>query len=213
MGKAHRNMHYSTIGRRASRQLDIVALKVCDARANPSVENLLVRKAAAAHCVKKSTLSDEVLLKLCGVTKKSPGRKSSFTEVEEQVVVQMWLKYADRGVPLDLRHVREAFCFLAAGLESERHAISEKWRGHKFLRSFEKRHKHQLHCRRPLRQEGQRLRAFNAELPTTHFAAIENLAKEHNIDTARMWNLDETGGIPGREFVRRKSTRFYSRRN
>lgn len=92
----------------------LTALVFRDSCANPSVENLSVRKAAAAHSIKRSTLSDEVL------RKKIPSRKSSFAEAEEKLVLQMLPKYADRDVPLDPRHVRKALCFLGARLEPER---------------------------------------------------------------------------------------------
>ena len=85
--------------------------------------------------------------------------------------------------------------------------------GNRFIRSFIKRHDDELGFRRPLRQEGQRWSSVNAEALTTHFACIEKLVKDYNIDTARIWNLDETGGTPGRDVVSNTSVKVVTRRN
>lgn len=194
-----------------SRPLHLTAPKVLYVRTNPSVENLSVRKAEAAHCVKRFTLSDEVLRKFRGVTKKSPGRKRSFTQAAEKFIVKMLLNRPNVAFLSTVIMIVKYFssCCWTWTWTSLTVPFSDKGPGDKFLRSFKKMHKHQRHCRRPLHQKGQRFRAVNSEFLTTHFASIEKLVKEHNIDAVRTWNLDETGCSPGRDVVSSKSTHLY----
>ena len=68
-----------------------------------------------------------------------------------------------------------------------------------YLRAFRRRHGKVIRFGKPLRQEAKRFRAVNAESLTTHFATIEKLIAEHNIDSSRLFNLDEVGVSPGKD--------------
>lgn len=79
------------------------------------------------------------------------------------------------------------------------------------MRDFSGRHKRHLVYARPTRQESKRYDAVNDEVLTTHFAVVEKLLREHGIDASRLWNLDETGRTPSRDFSDTASRRrFFS---
>lgn len=62
---------------------------------------------------------------------------------------------------------------------------------------------------KPTRQEALRLATCNGDTMATHFATLEKVLKEHNIDDKRVWNLDEFGATPGKDLNGRlRSKRF-----
>ncbi len=80
------------------------------------------------------------------------------------------------------------------------------------MQGFARRHEDRLRFAKPDRQEGKRFAAANAEALTTHFATLEKLIKEHGLDAARIWNLDETGGTPGKDVSGVCTSRRFLRR-
>lgn len=62
-------------------------------------------------------------------------------------------------------------------------------------------------------QEGKLFSDFNADTPTTHLAQMEILLEMHNIDASRFWNLNETGGKPGRDVSGNSHKWRYMRRD
>eukprot|EP00171_Calliarthron_tuberculosum_P005712 IDg5712t1 len=91
------------------------------------------------------------------------------------------------GVPLTRVDAADAFEMLVQKLPEERRArlsFKNGRPGRKFMRAFDRRHK----------------------------ASPAKLVSDHGIDAARLWNLDETGGAPGRD-VGSSSRRRYMSRN
>lgn len=71
--------------------------------------------------------------------------------------------------------------------------------GVKWVRGFYKLHTEALKYEVPDIQEAKRFAAVNSQTLNTHFAALDALRLEYNIDSDRVWNLDETGCSPGKD--------------
>ena len=155
------------------------------------------REAAAKHCVKRSTLHARVT---------SPPRKRNMkialTNKEEDLLVSFLIKLANRGVPLTQEHLQEAVKILVNGMDPKRrfmlpfrHGVP----GRAFLGGFRQRHKDKLSFAKPVRQEAIRFSQVNADALTTHFATLDNPIREHDLDSNRIFNLDESGITPDRD--------------
>ena len=51
----------------------------------------------------------------------------------------------------------------------------------------------------PDKQEGKRFVPVNSEPLTSHFSLLDELVKEYSLNAECVWNLDESGGTPGRD--------------
>lgn len=81
--------------------------------------------------------------------------------------------------------------------------------GLNWLAAFYKRNRNEQQFAVPRPQEAKRHQAWNAEVYMSHFAALEALVAEYNLDDERIWNLDETGCTPGRDVTgKRRERRF-----
>ena len=134
--------------------------------------------------------------------RRKTGRPLTLSDEEEERIVLTVLYYADCGVPLTRLHLLEAITIFVEKLPPKRR-IQLPFRDGKpgtwFVRSFQRRHHAKLKFAIPKCHEGKRHANVNAETITTHFATFEKLLDKYNIDSNRLWNLDETGGIPGRD--------------
>lgn len=83
-------------------------------------------------------------------------------------------------------------------MSTETPSVQQNRREDDFL-SFLKRHKNELMCCIPTRQEGKRHDATNGESLTTHFATLERLVKDNDIDGSCICNLEEIRGTPGKD--------------
>lgn len=118
------------------------------------------------------------------------------------MVVTLIMRYAEHGIALSRRQVKEAIEIIIARMPPARRLVLQFRNGtpgHCFLRSFARRHRHQVRFARPVRQGHARCQACHGDALTTHFATLEKIISKYNIDAARIWNCDETGATPGRD--------------
>lgn len=137
---------------------------------------------------------------------RAPGRPPALSASEGKVFVDLLLRYADQGTPLSKLHLEEAFAILIARMTEDRRLrlpFRDGRPGRKFLSAFALRHYSRLRFAKPTRQEGKRFAVSSADAFTTHFATLARLVEEQNLDASRIWNLDETGGTPGKRYIRR----------
>ena len=62
-------------------------------------------------------------------------------------------------------------------------------------------------------EAAERYRACNAETIVSHFAIIEHLFHEHNIDASRICNFDESSKTRNRRILCQRRTKHYGVRN
>ena len=156
-----------------------------------------VRNAADRFKVPKSTLH----YRLTTPVRQWPGRKTAFIQ-EEKCIVDFVLHYATTGVPLTQRHLCEAISVVLGNLTPARRLTLPFKRDKPsagYLRTFRRRHGKVIRFGKPLRQEPKRFRGVNSESLTTHFATIEKLIAEHNIDSSGLFNLVKVGVSPGKD--------------
>ena len=128
----------------------------------------------------------------------------------------MLLQDADYGVPLTKLHLQEALQIFISGLPAARKGelpFRDNTPVVRFLRAFEKHNRKELKLAIPTCHAGRRHAATNAETLTTHFACLDALISKFNIDASRLWNLDETVGIAGRDESGNSKRRRYLRSN
>ena len=177
-----------------------------------------VRSAADAARMPKSTLHRAALRDLASGTttgarvgkratppaleKQRPvGRRPDLLPEEEKVVVDLLLFYADRGLPLTRKDVADAVSVLVERMPKDRQAalrFKDGVPGKKFLSGFIARHRSSIKFAKASPQEAVRFAATNADVLTTHIAALEKLIKDLGVDDKRICNLDESGFSPGR---------------
>jgi len=157
------------------------------------------RKSGAKYRIPKSTIWDRKHRTAQPTTR---SRKFALSEDEEKIILQLILRFADRGIPMTRQHVREAASIVIQTFSSERKSrlpftgdIPER----KWVSGFYMRHKDFIKCGQPNYQEGKRFRATNAETLCNHYSALEALKMEYGFDSSRVWNLDETGCSPGKD--------------
>ena len=176
-----------------------------------------IRKASAIQCVPRSTLHDNIAKHSSRSVSVSrlPGRLSSLSSIEGQMFLALLLRYADRGIPLRRRHVKEAIEIIVSRMTPGRRLSLQFKNGSlssHYLRDFTRRHRTKIRFAKPLRQEALRFNAVNGDALTTHFAIIEKIIREHQIDASRIWNCDETGATPGRDANGKQNLRVYMTR-
>jgi len=196
-------MHHSTSGRREEARLDSAVNSVLR---GPVADRFSVRRAAGFYRVARSTLQDRIAgaCRPQRRIRRPAGRRRQFSDSEEETIIATLLSFADRGVPLNRRHLKEAIKTFVSHLPASRRAsirFREGIPGYRFLRDFEKRHESRIVFGRGTRQEAKRWAAVNGETLSTHFATLEKIITDNNIDSSRVWNLDETGGTPGKDVV------------
>ena len=85
--------------------------------------------------------------------------------------------------------------------------------GRKLPQVFQRRHKGKLIFTRLTRQESVRFAACNGATLITHFATLEKLIQENNINASRVWNLDESGATLGKDVNGSSAWKRLMRRN
>lgn len=121
------------------------------------------------------------------------------TFAEERKVIAILQRYSDRG-NLTRGDLIDTVEILVTTFPAERQnalRFVNGRPGRSFCRGFEKRHRDAICFKKPSPQEAARFRATNADNMTSHFAAIERIIHENDIDAARLANLDESGITPG----------------
>jgi len=184
-------MKGATIARRRARSLELGLAAVND--------GMSFGDAAAKYRLAKTTLW-EYARKDGSVNTHS--KRFALTKEEEEVILNTILRFADRGIPLNRDHVREAVHITVETFPADRRAklpFKDSYPGKKWLASFYKRHKDKLKYTVPCPQEADRYAAVNANTLTSHFAQLEELISQYELDRYRVWNLDETGTTPGRD--------------
>jgi len=207
-------MHHRTSGRREGARMSRAVKSVLT---GPPGERFSVRRAARVYRVARSTLQDRISSSRRRQTRirRVAGRRRQFSEAEEDVIISTLVAFADKGVPLNRRHLQEAFKTFIGQLAPSRRAampFRNGVPGWRFLTDFEKRHRDRIFFGRGTRQEAKRWSAVNGETLSTHFATLEKIISDNNIDSSRVWNLDETGGTPGKDVVGAIKERRYLRR-
>ena len=141
--------------------------------------------------------------------------RTYLTEAEETVIVGLLERYALQGFPLRRTDLSEAIKIFVDALSVERQKalpFRNNIPGKKFLKNFADRHRERINFVRASKQEEIRWAATNATNITQHFAALESVISENNIDPCRIANLDETGTTPNRDCRQTARTKVYNLR-
>ena len=77
------------------------------------------------------------------------------------------------------------------------------------MKAIRKFHQEVLSFSKPLRQESKRMAAVNADVLTTHFAALNKLFDQYSFDPARILNLDECGSTAEKDMNRNLACRRF----
>lgn len=132
-------------------------------------------------------------------------RRYILTENEEQLILDLLLRFAERGNPLRRLDVREATHVIIERFPDERKQTSpfqDNIPGKKWVKGFYDRNKDVLRLGYPNPQQGKRFAVTNAEVLTSHFSALAELISMYQRDDQCVWNLDETGRAPGKDTTR-----------
>jgi hypothetical protein len=78
------------------------------------------------------------------------------------------------------------------------------------MASFVKRNATQIRLARASRQEAARFDATSAKSLTIHFASIEKIIKDNDVDADRIFNLDEVGAAPGKDVSGRSREKTFT---
>ena len=139
-------------------------------------------------------------------TSSAPGNRTrhapALKAFEEDVIVQTMCRYPDRGIPPSTQHLCDAVEIVGHGMDAERRKklpFKNSKPGHKFVRSFRKRHSARQNFCRPTGQEAVRFASVNSETLTSHLVNLEKLFQKYQFDAERIWNLNETGATTGRD--------------
>ena len=158
------------------------------------IRGMTYHEAGAKHCVKRNTLHTPVT---------SPPRKRimtlALTNKEEDLLVSFLIKFAKRGVRLIQGHFLEAVNILVNDMDHTRRFVlpfRHGVPGRALLRGFRERHKDKFSFAKPVRQGAIRFSQVHADVLTTHFASLEKLIREDDLDSNRIFNLDESGITP-----------------
>ena len=162
--------------------------------------------------IAKSTIWDRVNIE------RNPSRagRTALKKEEEKQIVELLVRFSDRGVPLTRVHLIEAAEIIIDSFDASRKSklpFRNGRPGVRWARSFYKRHNKQLKFVMPNKQESRRHRAINADYLTSHFATIQALVDEYGITDEYIWNLDETGFSPGKDLRGITQKRRFSRRD
>ena len=132
------------------------------------------------------------------------------------MIVDLLIKYAHKGTPLSRCHLADAIELITSNMPPERRLrlrFKNGRPGVRFIREFYKRHSTVLTFRRACPQQAVRFNAVKDESLITHFATLEKLIHEYNIDDSRLFNLDEAGASPEKNVGNKDSARRYMPRS
>lgn len=145
--------------------------------------------------------------------KSQPQARLKFlSAAEENTVVELIARYAHRRFNLRRNDVALAIQDLVTSMPLERQRrlpFKDGKPGQKYLKAFAQRHASRIKFGRASLQEQARWRATNADNLTKHFARLEAIIQEHNIDAPRIANLDETGTTPDDDCTKSPRTKSY----
>ena len=117
------------------------------------------------------------------------GRAPALTVFEEDLIVQTLCLYADRSIPLTTQHLCDAVEIVVHGMDAERRKklpFKNSKPGHKFVRSFRKRHSARLNFCRPTRQEAVQFASVNGETLTSHLVNLQKRFQKYQFDAERI---------------------------
>lgn len=113
-------MHTIGAGRLVKRQLQQAVVACSHA---PNKELLRIRRSAACYRVARSTLSDAISrAKSNSLLHKAHGRQRAFSQREDKIILDIFLKYFDHGMPRNRPFMREALALFIDMLSAERSA-------------------------------------------------------------------------------------------
>ena len=167
------------------------------------------REAAQTVGIARSTLHER--MNASGPIRKA-GRRPNSTPFEENIIVGFLVDRATAGLPLTKLHLSEAVNIFVSSMSSKRRCqLGEEWNGpsREWLNRFPRKHADRLSFVRPLPQEAVRYRQVNGEAITTHFATVQKLVEDNEIDASRLFNLDECGCSPAKEAGSKSRSRRY----
>jgi len=143
-------------------------------------EGVSVRMAARIARLPRSTFHR----KLKEIGKPRIHHRCALTKDEEQTIVDTIQVYWVSGHPLTHKDIMDAVELLVKNMPFSRRLtlpFRDGRPGRRFVKNFLARHKEVLAYREPLRQEAARFRAVNAETLTTHFAALQKVIQDNNM--------------------------------
>ena len=128
------------------------------------------------------------------------------------MMASLLTKMAARGTPLTNYHLADAAAIIVSHMIPQRRLripFRDGKPGSKWLRGFRARHRNRLTFAKPTRQEALRCAACTSEVPTSHFAKLERLIADNDIDAQRLFNVDEFGITPGRDLASKTQSKRY----
>ena len=172
--------------------------------------SLSIHKAAKWSGIAYSTLQSAV--QSTKSTANSVGRRPALDNREELMMVSLLTKMAARGTPLTNYHLAHAAAIIVSHMIPQRRLripFRDGKPGSIWLRGFRARHRNRLTFAKPTRQEALRFGACSAEVLTSHFPKLERLIADNNIDSQRLFNLDECGITPARDLASKTQCKRY----
>lgn len=130
------------------------------------------------------------------------GRRPFLTTEEENNIVTAVERFADEGHCVRKCDVADAVELMVSTFPEYRRKkipFVDNRPGRKFLTLFLKRHANRIRLGKASKEEEIRWRSGNAEVFTNHFATLEKLVADYDIDASRIANLDETGVSANRD--------------
>lgn len=104
------------------------------------------------------------------------GRRPALTETEENLTAVLLMRYAERGLPLNLNHLRKLITIIVSRTPYTRRMLlplNNRKPGVKFLHIFSKLHKDKFKFGPPVQREALHFRTCNAQTLTTNLATVE----------------------------------------
>jgi hypothetical protein len=144
--------------------------------------NVPVRQAAARAHIPKSTLHYRAA-RIANPAAHKAGRPTAPTVSEENAVVDLIVQHADGVGALTTSEVADAVVAIVSRMpEARRRSVPflNGRPGPKFIKGFRGRHKDLIKLHRPRPQEAIRYASTNADVLTSHFAALELLFVKTN---------------------------------
>ncbi len=146
--------------------------------------------------INKPTLAWRVKIVRNGLPKKKIGRRTALSATQEKEIALLCLHYASRGKQIWKEEltslVEEKFG------NSLSHVFKVSKPGAVWIKSVCERNK--LSFSKPNRQAAERFASTNAEVLTTHLSSLESIMTDLKNAAQRLFNLDETGITPGKDF-------------
>ena len=136
------------------------------------------RHASAVTKIPKSTICSRVQAANPGsqYIQQTRLRLDTLKTVEEEIIVTLLIRYAERGLSLRRIQLKKASRkIISCMLPVRRRLLKFKngTHGDRYLRNFTRKHRGKVRFVKPLRQEVIRFRACNAAVLETHFSTLE----------------------------------------